>query len=75
LDCLDHNQGTDSDFSYFETQLMKKRDHWTWLVSTREGKGLMRGSEASRLAASYRANQALFLLLGATRRFSARGFA
>jgi len=48
--------------------LLKKRGRtWKWRVCTTTGDVIMRGSESSRPAARYKANSALFLLLGAAR--------
>ena len=47
----------------FEIQLKRKRVRWEWLVSARGGDPMMRGSEASRAAAAYKANRAVFLLI------------
>jgi hypothetical protein len=54
--CLDQ-------FPVFELALMKRGRKWKWSVSTSEGEVVMMGSEASRPAAKYRADSALFLLL------------
>jgi hypothetical protein len=44
--------------------VVKKRGRkWTWCVRTAEGMAIMQGHEASRAAAKYQADRALFLLL------------
>jgi hypothetical protein len=50
-------------FEVFEIFLKKRGRAWTWGVISAKGKLIMQGSEYSRLAASYIANRALFLLL------------
>jgi hypothetical protein len=47
----------------FEIQLRRKRSRWTWLITSYDGRPIMRGNEATRAMASYLANRALFLLL------------
>jgi hypothetical protein len=49
--------------SVFEVFLNKRGRAWTWRVCTTSGDIVMRGSESSRPAASYKAYRALFLLL------------
>jgi hypothetical protein len=66
------NQGcriSDSDLQIFEIELrLKNRSRWEWLVRTRDGRTMLFGHEASRTAASYEANRALFLLLSSAKR-------
>jgi hypothetical protein len=46
------------------TKLVKRRGRgWKWSVCTIEGQIVMLGIEASLIAANYRANRALFLML------------
>ena len=53
-------------FAVFETHLRKRGRRWTWYLCTADGRLLIQSSEASRPAARYRANRALFqMLLGA----------
>jgi hypothetical protein len=52
-------------FRFFDTTVCKRRRAWRWFVTTTEGKLVMCGSEASRPAAKYQANRAMFLLLSA----------
>jgi hypothetical protein len=48
----------------FEVMLKKRgRTRWQWQVCDRAGKVIMQGFEDSRLAAKYRGERALFLLL------------
>ena len=47
----------------FELALTKRGRTWRWRVCTTEGAVVMQGSEASRPAAKYKADRALFLLL------------
>lgn len=55
-------------FPTFEVTLKKRRRGWRWSVCATEGKVLMIGFELSRIAARYKANSALFLLLAARHR-------
>jgi hypothetical protein len=50
-------------FPTFEMVLKKRGRKWTWCVRSTEGVVIMQGSEASRAAAKYQADRALFLLL------------
>jgi hypothetical protein len=50
-------------FPVFDVILKKRGRKWRWCLCTTEGKAVMLGSEASRAAARYEANKALFLLL------------
>jgi hypothetical protein len=50
-------------FPTFEVVLKKRGRKWRWCVCTIEGKAVMHGSEASRPAAKYQADRALFQLL------------
>lgn len=51
----------------FDVAIIKRRPtKWEWQVRDREGTILMRGWEASRRAAKYRGDRALFLLLAAS---------
>jgi hypothetical protein len=58
-------------FPLFDSTVRRRGRAWRWFVSTTEGRIIMRGSEGSRSAATYRANSAIFLLLSAvpTNRF------
>ena len=47
----------------YQIQIKRKRVRWKWLVSTLGGDPMMHGSEASRAAAAYAANRAVFLLI------------
>ncbi len=62
------NWGVDrieAELPIFDIQLRRKRSRWSWLVSTHDGRPMMRGNAATRMTASYNANRALFLLLSA----------
>ena len=50
-------------FPIYDVALKKRGRKWIWSVTTTEEQLVMVGAEASRSAASYRANSALFLLL------------
>jgi hypothetical protein len=50
-------------FPAFEMALKKRGRKWTWCVRMTEGMAIMQGSEATRAAAKYQADRALFLLL------------
>jgi hypothetical protein len=54
-------------FPTYEMFLKKHGRTWKWRVCTTNGDVMMRGSESNRSAARYKANSALFLLLGAAR--------
>ena len=55
----------------FEVVLKRRgRTRWQWQVCNRAGKVIMQGFEDSRLAAKYRGECALFLLLLTTSRVS-----
>jgi len=54
---------TSDQFQIFEVFFKKRRRKWLWRVSTTDGDAVIEGSESSRLAATYNANRALFLLL------------
>lgn len=56
----------------FEIQLRPRRRACRWYLCTPEGRALMQGSEASRAAAGYQANRALFLMLLASASPSAK---
>ena len=66
------NQGcrtSDWDLQMFEIEVrLKNRSRWEWLVRTPDGRTMLFGHEASRKAASYEANRALFLLLSFAKR-------
>lgn len=52
------------EFAIFDAALMRRRrGKWAWSIRTAEGEVVMTGSEASRPAAKYQAERALFLLL------------
>jgi hypothetical protein len=50
-------------FPVFEALLKKRGRVWRWSLCTAEGQVVMHGAENSRLAAKYKANRALFLML------------
>jgi hypothetical protein len=50
-------------FPVFEVVLKKRGRKWNWRVCTPEGDVVMQGAEASRRAAKYKADRALFQLL------------
>jgi hypothetical protein len=47
----------------FDIALNQRGRIWVWRVCTARGDVIMKGSESTRSAARYKANQALFLLL------------
>jgi hypothetical protein len=55
-------------FPTFEVTLKKRHRGWSWSVCSTGGRVLMLGFELNRLAARYKANSALFLLLAAPSR-------
>ncbi|QOZ51280.1 hypothetical protein XH90_07705 [Bradyrhizobium sp. CCBAU 53338] len=52
------------EFQFFEVALAQRRRRtWAWSIRTSQGEVVMRGRGASRPAAKYQADRALFLLL------------
>ena len=47
----------------FEARLKRRGRRWKWSVCTAEGRVVMEGAESRRIAASYQANRAIFLML------------
>ena len=47
----------------FEARLKRRGRRWRWSVCTADGRVVMEGSESRRIAASYKANRAIFLML------------
>ena len=50
-------------FQVFDVVLKQRGRSWRWCVCTTEQKAVIQGSEASRRAAKYKADRALFQLL------------
>jgi hypothetical protein len=50
-------------FRIFERHLKKRGRLWRWRLCTTGGTVVMHGTETSRIAAKYKADRALFLLL------------
>jgi hypothetical protein len=52
------------EFPIFEVSpVQRRRRKWTWSICTSDGAVVVQGREASRPAAKYRADRALFMLL------------
>lgn len=73
--CNDEYSIETDDLPSFDIHLRQKRHRWKWLVVTSDDRPMMHGHAASRAAASYAANRALFLLLASGHPNSAKSAA